>query len=73
MSKLGSRRKAWGYIKKAPCCGNCAQFVAPLIKLTTNSQTIRTSSICRAGEFAVDPKALCSKWCARPPTPARNA
>ncbi len=62
MSKASQLRKAWGYEGSVPRCANCKSFKQSVIRLTTNSQTVRTNEHCSAGGFTISKNGLCDRW-----------
>ena len=62
MSKLSQTKKLWGYVGSVPRCSTCKHFKESQIKLTTNSQTVRTNHHCQLGGFTVAPNGVCKVW-----------
>lgn len=62
MSKLAQLKKLWDYEPNVPRCSICQHFKASHIRLTTNSQSIRTNHHCRLGGFTCSPNGLCKFW-----------
>lgn len=52
----------WGYVKRAPVCGNCDYFEPARIRreggVTVDLQDVST---CAKGQFPVSAKAVCNK------------
>jgi hypothetical protein len=62
MSKLGQLKKKWDYEASVPRCGICVHFKQSHIRLTTNSQTVRTNQHCSLGGFTVTRNGVCKCW-----------
>lgn len=62
MSKLGQLKKAWEYESSVPRCAICTHFRESHIRLTTNSQTVRTNHHCALGGFTVSRNGVCRRW-----------